>query len=136
METMATGSCLCGAVSYATSADFEMSGNCHCNTCKKITGGPFEAFAIIDAQSFELNSGEKNLVQYKISPKAKKNFCGVCGTPIYNQHRHTPGKVIVHIGSLDDPSIVKPTFNLHCDTMLEWVLDLAKIKAFAQGFER
>lgn len=136
MEIMARGSCLCGAVSYTTSADFEMSGNCHCNTCKKITGGPFEAFAMIAAESFRLTSGEESLVQYKISPKAKKIFCGTCGTPIYNQHRLAPGKVIVHIGSLDNPSVVKPTFNLHCDNMLEWVPDLATLKAFPKAFER
>lgn len=135
MTSEMTGSCLCGAVKYAVSGDFEMSGNCHCNTCKKITGGPFEAFAIVAAENFELTSGKETLVQYKVSAKAKKNFCGNCGTPIYNQHKHVPGKLVVHIGSLDDPSVVSPSFNLHCDNMLAWVAELGKIKNFAQGFE-
>jgi len=130
----ATGSCLCGAVKYITTAEFEMAGNCHCNTCKKITGGPFEVFAIIDAGNFELSEGEKSLVTYKISARAKKFFCGICGTSIYNEHRLVPGKKIVHVGSLDEPAKVVPMFNLHCENMLPWVKEIATIKSFDQGY--
>jgi len=129
-----TGSCLCGAVKYSTSSDFEMVGNCHCNTCKKITGSAFEAFAVIARENFILLAGEDSLVEYKISPKVKKHFCGNCGTPVFNQHRLAPGKLIVHVGTLDDPTCVEPAFNLHCKSMLPWVMEVSKLKNFDQGF--
>ena len=131
-----TGSCLCGAVKYATSSDFEMVGNCHCNTCKKITGSAFEAFAVIPRESFTLMAGEDALVEYKISPKVKKYFCGNCGTPIFNQHRLAAGKLIVHVGTLDDPTCVTPTLNLYCESMLPWVAEITSRKNFDQGFTR
>ena len=131
-----TGSCLCGAVKYETRADFEMVGNCHCNTCKKTTGSAFEAFAVIDRENFAFLSGEASLVQYKISPKARKNFCSTCGTPVFNQHRLAPGKLIVHLGTLDEPTRVAPGFNLYCESMLPWVAKISSLKNFDQGFAR
>ena len=136
MSTIATGSCLCGEVKYETSADFEMAGNCHCNTCKKITGGPFEAFAIIDEKHIKLIQGKDSLSEYLISPKAKKHFCRVCGTPIFNLHKLAPGKLIIHIGSLDDPQSVTPVVNIHCEKMLPWVHSIKSIKSFDKGFTK
>jgi len=110
-----------------------MSGTCHCNTCKKATGGAFEAFAIIDKKNFLLVAGADSLVEYRISPKAKKTFCGNCGSPLYNQHRLAPGKLIVHIGTLDDPTCVVPTLNLYCQNMLPWVPDVQSLRNYEQG---
>ena len=131
-----TGSCLCGVVKYATSSDFELVGNCHCNTCKKITGSAFEAFAVISRESFSLSAGEDSLVEYKISPKAKKHFCGICGTPVYNLLRLAPGKLIVHVGTLDEPGRLTPAVNLYCESMLPWVAEIQSLKNFAKGFSR
>lgn len=131
-----TGSCLCGAVKYVTSSEFDMVGNCHCNICKKITGSVFEAFAVIAQESFTLLAGEDSLVEYKISPKVKKYFCGTCGTPVFNQHRLAPGKRIVHVGTLDDPTGVAPTLNLYCESMLPWVAEITSLKNFDQGYTR
>lgn len=136
MSEAFTGSCLCGSIKYQTSAGFEMTGNCHCNTCKKITGGPFESFAVINDAFFELCQGQDQLVSYPISEKAEKHFCGTCGTPIYNQHVMLPGKLIVHIGSLDDPTSLTPVFNLHCENMLPWVSTIGEIKSFDKSIKR
>lgn len=131
-----TGSCLCGTVKYATGSDFEMVGNCHCRTCKKITGSAFEAFAVIACESFTLLAGDESLVEYKVSSKAKKHFCGICGTPVYNQHRLAPGKLIVHLGSLDEPERLTPSVNLYCESMLPWVADIQSRRNFAKGLGR
>lgn len=136
MMTHITGSCLCGAVAYEVNSDFEMSGNCHCNTCKKITGSAFEAFAIVASENFALTKGEESLAQFKISPKAKKNFCAICGTPVFNLHRLAPRKHIVHIGTLDNPACVTPTVNLHCENMLPWVAEILSLNNFDRGFSR
>jgi len=66
----------------------------------------------------------------------KKHFCGTCGTPIFNQHRLAPGKLIVHVGALDDPTCVTPTLNLYCESMLPWVAEITSRKNFDQGFTR
>ena len=129
-----TGSCLCGAVQYAISSPFEMVGNCHCNTCKKSIGSAFEAFAVIVRDGFTLLAGEDSLTQYKISAKVRKHFCGVCGTPVFNRHRLAPGRLIVYVGTLDEPARVEPTVNLYCESMLPWLAELASLKNFDKGF--
>lgn len=134
MTMQATGSCLCGTVKYIVTGDFELSGNCHCNTCKKMTGSAFEAFAIIDRENFTFLEGEASLVPYKISPKAKKHFCGTCGTPVFNRHRLAPGKLIVHVGTLDEPGRVVPAVNLYWESMLPWLAEISSLKNFDQGF--
>lgn len=134
MSESFTGSCLCRAIQYRTTAGFEMTGNCHCNTCKKITGGPFESFAVINEVFFEFSRGEEQLVTYPISEKAEKIFCGKCGTPIFNIHTALPGKLIIHIGSLDDPASISPVFNIHCEKMLPWVKTIGEIRSFEKSF--
>jgi hypothetical protein len=136
MTTKLTGSCLCGSVKYTTTADFEMSGNCHCKTCKRMMGGAFLAVAVIDEKSFDLVQGADAIVRYEVTERLQKNFCGTCGTPIFNQHTLIPGKALVYVGSLDDPSRVVPTFNIHCENMLPWVPSIASLKSFDQGFTK
>ncbi len=136
MNNKVTGSCLCGSVKYTLNSEPQMALNCHCNICKKITGSAFESVLLIDQADFEINQGKDHLTVYQISKKAKKHFCNRCGTPIYNLHRLAPGKAIVHIGSLDDPTCIEPSINLHAENMLPWMLTIRDMKTFAQGLER
>jgi len=41
METILRGGCLCGSVRYECSGDTEEASYCHCDDCKKATGGPY-----------------------------------------------------------------------------------------------
>lgn len=136
MQTELNGSCLCGAVKYSLKSEPQMAFNCHCRTCRKMTGSAFEAVVLIDEAGFKIGQGEDCLTVYQISRKARKHFCNRCGTPIYNRHRLAPGKVIVHIGSLDDPARIKPSVNLHAQDMLPWVTAIGEMETFERGFER
>lgn len=136
MANYPTGSCLCGAVKYTLHSKPQMALNCHCNTCKKITGAAFESVFLVDETGFQIYEGEEFLTCYEINRKARKHFCSRCGTPLYNRHRLAPGKVIVHLGSLDDPTGVTPSVNLHAAGMLPWVPSLGEMQTFDKGFQR
>jgi hypothetical protein len=136
MSEKTTGSCLCGSIKYSVKGDFEIALNCHCNICKKNTGGAFEAIALINQESIVFIEGKDNLKKYIISDKANKYFCVNCGTPIYNIHANVPGKAIVHIGSLDNPSCIIPSINIHAENMLPWVLDIKEMKTFDQDINK
>jgi len=115
------GSCLCKSVKYTIDSDVVATANCHCNTCKKSTGAAFQTIAVAREKSFKLNEGKENLKTYAISDKVAKNFCGVCGTPIYNTHQGFPGFNMVFVGSLDEPCRLSPATNFFCERMLPWV---------------
>jgi hypothetical protein len=117
-------------VQYTISDEIKSVVNCHCKTCKKITGAAFETIAVIDETSLEVLRGEELLTVYQISDTAKKHFCKNCGTPIYNLLSAYPGRCLVQVGSLDDPSLVSPAVNIFCESMLPWTRDIADMKCF------
>ncbi len=130
MPEKTTGSCLCKSVKYIINEEIQSVVNCHCNTCKKITGGAFETIAVIREKSLEIVEGEGALSTYQISENARKHFCGNCGTPIYNLHKKYPGRCMVQIGSLDQPGLVAPAVNIFCESILPWVREIGVLTCF------
>ncbi len=131
-ETM-TGSCKCGAVRYRIAQPIQFAANCHCNMCKKLSGGPFSSVAVVDGEGFTVTGGEENLTAYQVSENARKNFCKTCGSVIYMLHQQLPGKYMVPIGSLDRPAEVTPAMNIHCENMLPWVREIMNRTNFDQS---
>lgn len=127
-----TGSCLCSAVKYMINGQIKAVANCHCKTCKKITGGVFASIAVVDRNNLEIIEGQDTLTSYRISENASKHFCRTCGTPIFNLHQKYPGNYMVQVGSLDDPSLAAPAINIFCESMLPWVKEIADLKCFEQ----
>ena len=130
MSDNITGSCLCRSVKYVITNPIKAVANCHCNTCKKITGGVFETIAVIGEKDLEITAGEETLTTYQVSEHALKHFCRTCGTPIFNLHKKYPGNCMVHVGSLDRPSLVEPAINIFCESMLPWVKGIADLQSF------
>lgn len=132
MPENTTGSCLCNSVKYTITEEIKSVVNCHCNTCKKITGGAFETIAVIEEKNLKITAGENVLTTYHINENAKKHFCGTCGTPIFNLLNKYPGRCMVQVGSFDQPSLVAPAVNVFCESMLPWVKGIADLKCFEQ----
>ncbi len=133
MSEVKTGSCLCKTVKYDISTEIKGAGNCHCSICKKVTGGAFASVVFVGEEGFTLTSGEGALSMHDISELATKFFCNLCGSPVYNKHKHFPGFVMVALGSLDEPTQVTPGMNIFCESMLPWVKGIGALKNFDQG---
>ena len=121
MTTAITGSCFCKTVQYKIKSAISMAVNCHCNNCKKISGGAFASLAVVKERHLEITFGEESLATYQLSENLKKHFCSRCGTPIFNCNSRYPGRCMVALGSLDNPAIVTPSVNVHCENRLAWV---------------
>lgn len=132
MPDTLTGSCLCGAITYKVHGPNMTVANCHCKTCKKMSGGAFTTIAIIDDKAFEIVAGQDDLASYKISEQATKHFCRSCGTPIFNSHVNFPDHCMTAVGSLDDPGLATPAMNIFCESMLPWVKEIAERPCFAR----
>lgn len=136
MPEQQTGSCLCQTVKFRLKAEVLNTVNCHCSICKKITGAAFETIAVVNEGDLEIFTGRDNLSTYRVSDKAEKHFCSICGTPIYNIHFGHPGRALIQIGALDEPASLSPTLNLHSENMFPWVTTLDDLKNFPQGFRK
>jgi hypothetical protein len=80
------GSCLCEAVRISANNMSNKVGACHCNMCRKWTGGPLMA---IDCGSDVSFQGEENIGIYNSSQWADRGFCKQCGNHLFYRFKAT-----------------------------------------------
>ncbi len=111
-----TGGCLCGAVRYTVERKPKEAGACHCQMCRKISGGVYIAFRLSESEvTFE---GKDHIARYASSPWAERCFCKLCGGNLfYHVLADGPFKGNHHIGlgTLDDPSGVPMVSEIYID---------------------
>ncbi len=121
-----SGSCLCGAVRYSTSAEPAMMAVCHCTDCQKQSGSAFSINVLVPHDQIEVE-GEA-LTQFDVKgdsgENVSRNFCNLCGSPLFNVLDHFGGLAAIKAGTMDDSSWVKPGVQIWCDSARSWgVLD-------------
>ena len=79
-SNVATGSCLCGAVSMNTTSIDRHIAACHCSMCRKWGGG---ALLAVDCGSDVSFQGEENIGIYQSSEWAERGFCKQCGSHLF-----------------------------------------------------
>lgn len=91
------GSCLCGAVNFrAHNIKLDVAA-CHCNMCRKWSGGPFMAVdcgADVDFEDVE------TLSVYNSSDWAERGFCSTCGSHLFYRLKES-GQHFIPAGLLD-----------------------------------
>lgn len=79
-------SCLCGSVKVYVSDVNPKFTVCHCDTCRKWSGGPLFAVQCGTDVQFE---GTENIKEYESSPWATRSFCSNCGTHLFYRLKKT-----------------------------------------------
>ncbi len=78
---MHQGSCLCGAVRFQVDGDLKGPDACHCTNCRKVSG---HVFVSTDVPRSALTlEGEDKVRWYRSSAKARRGFCGECGSTLF-----------------------------------------------------
>ena len=121
---MASGHCLCGAVTFEVSGDFLATAVCHCDHCQRQSGGAFSVNLIAHVSQLAINGelrtyeerGENNDDVY-----VYRRFCPTCGSPIVSELAKRDGIVAIKAGALDDRSGVSPTVEVWCVDRQPWV---------------
>lgn len=117
-----TGGCLCGKVRYNAEADPVFIGVCHCRNCQKESGSAF-AIVVGVPQTALIVQGELKTYTDKgdSGQPMYRRFCPECGSTVLDEAGAMPGILMVQVGTLDDPSWVKPTSQIYCDSAQPWV---------------
>jgi hypothetical protein len=113
-----TGGCRCGAIRYRATAPPQSTSLCHCESCRRATGGPSLAWAIFAEQDIAIVAGE--LAIYQSSPGVERGFCAQCGTSLTYTRANRPGLFDVTTASLDDPEACPPTKEIWTEQRLSW----------------
>ena len=92
------GGCLCGAVRYHVTEDVSDFGACHCDMCRRWTGGPLFTAEVGHGVTFE---GEENITTFRSSEWAERGFCKLCGSCLF--YKIVPnGIYMMAVGGFDD----------------------------------
>mgnify|MGYP000285292272 CR=1 FL=1 len=112
-----TGGCLCGARRYEFDGAPPHSGYCHCNMCKRATGGAFAV--LVQARRAKLKWTGPPPAVYRSSPIATRGFCPECGSPLFLQYDDDE-LVRLTVGSLDNPESIHPAGHYGVESRLSW----------------
>ncbi len=125
------GGCLCGKVRYSGEAEPIFAGLCHCTTCQKgsgtafntVVGVPKAAISVTGTMSTYEGKGDTGNATYR-------RFCPACGSPVQIEAAIMADVVMIPVGTLDDPSQVKPAMQIYCDSAQPWALLEGGIQRF------
>ena len=119
-----TGQCLCGKVKFRLVGEVHEVGACHCDMCRRWTGGP--AFAVDGDYDVEID-GEESIVFYRSSDWAERGFCGTCGSNLFYRIVES-GKMLSKAGALDDQSDLSFVSQIFIEEKPDWYAFANKTK--------
>jgi hypothetical protein len=124
-----TGGCLCGAVRYRARTDPIRVVNCHCRTCRRVSGAAFMTFVHFPAGELAWTGPEPT--RYRSSDEAERGFCAVCGCTLSMHEAVLADRVQVSLGSLDRPDLVRPDDHVWTRSQLPWLEVVDELPRFA-----
>lgn len=115
-----TGGCLCGQVRYRLSAEPLVSRLCWCKDCQHIAGNA-TANAIFPTSAIETTGVLHDYTSAADSGnQVRRRFCPQCGCHLFAESTGRAGFTVVRLGTLDDPSSVRPTANIWSASAPAW----------------
>jgi hypothetical protein len=124
METIMEreGGCACGAVRYVATGGPLRVGLCHCLTCRKRHGAPFNAFAAfrtgqvrIEGRPAIWTGAEHGLI----------HGCPTCGAPLFwTAEGDGDGEIEIHLGGLDAVGQFTPQYEVWVKRREPWLRPL------------
>lgn len=129
------GACLCGHISYEYQGSVGPANYCHCQDCRRCTGSAFNIGVRLDRAQFRLASGTlKSFTKRGDSgTQLTRHFCPECGSPIFTSSPNHPDHIYVKAGTLDDPTLVKPTHQNWLVSKVPWSQIDPALAAFTKG---
>jgi len=122
MTTPLTGGCLCGAIRYTLSAPIGGLRACHCTDCQKASGTGASVNAVVPGDALKITWGTPRRYARKADSGRilLRYFCGDCGSPLYSHREISPERVVIRMGSLDNPPAVKIATNIWTRSARAW----------------
>ncbi len=96
-----------------------------------MNGSAFSTYVVVSDDDFELLQGD--LKANQVSEKSTKSTCTNCSTPLFNANPRLAGLKILHLGSIDDVSPIRPQLNIFCESKQGWLNEIDTLKSLEQG---
>lgn len=118
-----TGSCRCGAVTYAlTCAALPPVYCCHCTDCQKWSGSAFAEQAVISEEAISVSGSViKTSVTSRQGGQSQQYICNACYSRIYSTNPARPGVALLRAGTLDTASDLRPRAHIWAKSKQSWL---------------
>lgn len=132
MSSKHSGSCLCGAVNFEVTGDFERFYLCHCEHCRKDTGSAHAANLFSSTAALQWLRGEDLVRLFNLPGTRHRHcFCATCGSALPDMQMN--GTLLkVPAGSLDSQVRVRPDAHIFCASRASWDEALEQIPTVAE----
>ena len=80
------GACFCNAVQFKVSGAPEAMGYCHCESCRRWSAGPVNAFTLWQPAAVRITQGAELIGSYSKTPASDRKWCKACGGHIMTEH--------------------------------------------------
>jgi hypothetical protein len=129
------GGCLCGYIRYEYHGEAGPSSYCHCDDCKRATGGPYTVGVLSETSKLRILSGnvKGHTAIADSGRKITREFCPECGSPLFTRAEKLPDKVFIKAGSLDKPGVVTPGFHTWTERAVAWAYPQKGLPEYSQG---
>jgi hypothetical protein len=113
-----------------------MMGTCHCRDCQRSSGSAFATLMIFKKDTVEITGD--GIAQFRHTggsgQSVERCFCAQCGSSVSAIYDVTPQFTVIFAGTLDDPSLVKPQWNIYTAGKQPWVELSPLMKSFEGGY--
>jgi hypothetical protein len=124
------GGCFCGAVRYAVDGEPYDRCLCHCENCRRTTGGAAVAWFSVKLPEFRITQGAPTA--FNSTDTGVRQFCGRCGAQLTFQDSRYD-EVDVATVTLDDPALAEPDDQVWTLSRLSWMARLDKLPELPRG---
>jgi hypothetical protein len=122
-----TARCFCGAVELSLAGEPAAMGYCHCESCRRWSAGPVNAFSLWPTAAVAIARGEDKLGRYARTPASIRRWCTQCGGHVLTEHPQW-GLVDVYAAVIEDFDF-KPGVHVHYqETVLPMSDGVQKLK--------
>ena len=117
-DSLWLGGCLCGSIRFEARGKADWVALCHCESCRKHTGGILNSGAGFKKSQVRL-FGQP--AKYASSPGVKRSFCRDCGTALAYENELWPDDIHLFLGAFDRPEKIKPEFHIFFEEHITWL---------------
>lgn len=121
------GSCFCGEVRLTVTGEPAAMGYCHCESCRRWSAGPVNAFTLWKPDAVKITRGAEKVGTYNKTPLSARKWCMQCGGHLMTDH---PGMGLVDVYAAILPGFAfRPGVHVHYqETKLRIKDGLPKLK--------
>jgi hypothetical protein len=114
------GSCLCGGVKFELAETPTALRYCHCESCKKLSGGAATVNARVPSTAIRILEGEDLLKTFQPEEGSAKTFCRACGSNVFGGGWPDSETASVRASAIDDPFDARPTAHIFVRSVAAW----------------